>query len=81
MKLGTVLERDTGHLLAKFQLSPFLRLPAPSFGKLPRGNRRERSRAEARPRSFRGPRRKRSGKTAGVEGGPGKPLEGVDGFE
>lgn len=50
-----------------------------------RGEIAERSRAEAEAivakEFFRDPRRKRPGKTAGVDRGPGKPLEGADGFE
>ena len=43
MKLGTVLEHDMRQLPTKFPFSPFLRWPAPPFGKIPRGNHREES--------------------------------------
>ena len=83
LKLGTVLVHDMRCLDTELPPSPVLRLPVVSVGKRPRGNHRaepreaEPSRAEP---SSRDPRRKRPGKTAGEDIGPGKPLEGVDGF-
>ena len=84
MKLDTVLVLDMRCLDTELPPSPVLRLPVVSVGKRPRGNHRaepreaEPSRAEP---SSRDPRRKRPGKTAGEDIGPGKPLEGVDGLE
>ena len=74
LKLGTVLVHDMRCLDTELPPSPVLRLPVVCVGKRPRGNHR------AEP-SSRDPRRKRPGKTAGEDIGPGKPLEGVDGFE
>ena len=79
MKLDTVLVLDMRCLDTELPPSPVLRLPVVSVGKRPRGNHRAEPR-EAEP-SSRDPRRKRPGKTAGEDIGPGKPLEGVDGFE
>ena len=73
-----------GIFLPNFSFLPFSVRPRRPPEKY-RGEIAERSRAEAEAigakEFFRDPRRKRPRKTAGVDGGQGKPLEGVGGFE